>query len=46
MDTVEISWPSGLKEQLHNLPADHIYTVVEGQGIRDKTPFAKPPAGK
>jgi hypothetical protein len=41
MDTVEISWPSGLKEQYHDLPADFIYGMVEGHGIRDKIPFAK-----
>jgi hypothetical protein len=46
MDTVEISWPSGLKEQFHNLPADFIYTFVEGQGIKDKMPFAKTATGQ
>ena len=43
MDTVEVSWPSGLKEQYHDLPADFIYTFEEGHGIRDKTAFAKAP---
>ena len=46
MDSVEISWPSGLKEQYRSLPADYIYTIVEGQGVRDKMPFAKSSAGK
>ncbi len=46
MDTVEISWPSGLKEQFHDLPADYIYTFVEGHGMRDKMAFAKTPSGK
>ena len=46
MDNVEVSWPSGAKEQYRNLPADYIYTIVEGQGIRDKMPFAKGPAGQ
>jgi len=27
---VEILWPSGTRTQLHNLPADHYYRVVEG----------------
>lgn len=33
MDKVEIRWPNGTVEVLKNLPADVIYTVVEGQGI-------------
>jgi hypothetical protein len=41
MDEVEIRWPSGRVEQLHNTPADFIYTIVEGQGIQQKT--ALPP---
>ena len=41
MDEVEIRWPSGHVEQLHNVPADFIYTIVEGQGIQQKT--ALPP---
>jgi enediyne biosynthesis protein E4 len=39
MKTVEISWPSGHKDELSNLPADFIYTIVEGGEIRQKTPF-------
>ncbi len=46
MDNVEVSWPSGAKDQYRNLPADYIYTIVEGQGIRDKMPFAKSSAGQ
>jgi hypothetical protein len=37
---VEISWPSGEKEALQNLPADYIYTIVEGSGITQRTPFS------
>ncbi len=33
VDTLEIEWPSGAKEILHDIPADQIVTVVEGQGI-------------
>lgn len=40
---VEIQWPSGLKEDLHDVPAGAIYTVVEGQGIKSSTRF-NPPA--
>jgi len=33
---VEIRWPSGKVEAINNIPADFIYTVVEGEGIKDK----------
>jgi hypothetical protein len=46
MDNVEVSWPSGVKEQYRNLPADYMYTIVEGQGIRDKVAFARSAAGQ
>jgi enediyne biosynthesis protein E4 len=36
MSAVEIRWPNGTTETLHEVPADVIYTIVEGQGIRDK----------
>ncbi len=39
MDEVTIRWPSGQSEVLKNVPADFIYTIVEGQGIKDKTPL-------
>ena len=41
LDRVEIAWPSGLKERYDHLAADYIYTLVEGQGIQSKVPFAK-----
>jgi hypothetical protein len=36
IDQVEIQWPSGAKEILKDVPADFIYTVIEGQGIQNK----------
>lgn len=39
IDTVEVSWPSGKKEVLKNLPTDFIYTIIEGEGITVKTPL-------
>jgi hypothetical protein len=33
VDSVEITWPSGLKETLKNLSADKFYYVLEGQGV-------------
>ena len=40
MNTIEIAWPSGLKEKFTDLPADVIYTIVEGTGVTDKNPLA------
>jgi enediyne biosynthesis protein E4 len=42
MDEVTVRWPNGDSEILHDLPSDFVYTVVEGQGIRDRV--ALPPA--
>ena len=36
MDEVIVRWPNGESEMLHNVAADCIYTIVEGQGIKDK----------
>jgi len=44
MEWVEIRWPSGKVENLQNVPADCIYTVVEGSGIQSTKPLP-PPAG-
>jgi hypothetical protein len=33
IDSVEITWPSGTKETLKDLAADHSYSVLEGSGI-------------
>jgi enediyne biosynthesis protein E4 len=41
MNQVEIRWPNGANEILKDLPADFIYTVVEGSGIQRKA--ALPP---
>lgn len=41
MDSVDVLWPSGKTESFHDVPADFIYTIVEGEGIKDKT--ALPP---
>jgi len=39
MTEVEIRWPSGKVQSLSNIPADFIYTIVEGEGIKDKLPL-------
>jgi enediyne biosynthesis protein E4 len=41
MSQVEIRWPNGGNEILRDVPADFIYTVVEGAGIKQK--IALPP---
>ena len=41
MSKVEVSWPSGQKDVYENLPADMIYTMVEGGTISQKTSFSK-----
>ena len=33
IDSVEIRWPSGKIDSLHNLAVDEFYSVLEGQGI-------------
>ena len=43
IDSVEIRWPTGKVEMLENIAADLIYTIVEGEGIRD-TKSLPPPA--
>jgi hypothetical protein len=42
VDEVTIRWPNGQAETLHDVPADFIYTVVEGKGIQDKTALPPP----
>jgi enediyne biosynthesis protein E4 len=39
MKTVEVYWPSGKTEGYQNLGADHVYTIVEGDGIKQSASF-------
>jgi len=51
ISSVQILWPSGKEETYKDVPSDFIYTIVEGSGITDRSPFtgtksvgtAKPP---
>jgi hypothetical protein len=36
LNEVQIQWPSGKTETLRDLSTDFIYTIVEGDGIKDK----------
>lgn len=42
MDEVTVRWPNGETETLHDVAADYIYTIVEGQGIKDKVALPSP----
>lgn len=42
MKRVQILWPSGLKEEIKDLPADAIYTLVEGQGVKETLKLPAP----
>ncbi len=39
VDTFEITWPSGAREVIHDLAANQIVTIEEGQGV---TPYRYP----
>ena len=39
VDTMEITWPSGAREVIHDLAANQIVTIEEGQGV---TPYRYP----
>ncbi|HEX4036520.1 MAG TPA: CRTAC1 family protein [Acidobacteriaceae bacterium] len=43
MSRVEVRWPSGLRQEFQNLPADALYEIDEGQGIHKLTAFQPPP---
>jgi hypothetical protein len=40
LSSVEILWPSGRHETYKDLAAEFIYTIVEGSGITERSPFA------
>lgn len=42
MKRVQIHWPSGLIEEIKYLPADAIYTLVEGQGVQNTVKLPAP----
>jgi enediyne biosynthesis protein E4 len=43
MSEVDIRWPNGKTEVLHDVAADFIYTVVEGAGINNKQALPQRP---
>jgi ASPIC and UnbV./FG-GAP repeat. len=40
METVEIRWPSGKVETLHDVAVDQIYKIVEGSGVQKSAAFS------
>ena len=45
IDEVTVRWPNGQSETIRDIPTDFIYTIVEGQGIKDKVALPSPDAG-
>ena len=43
IDLVEVRWPNGKIETFKDVAADKIYTIVEGEGIKDSVPFGNLP---
>ena len=39
IDQLTVRWPNGQSQVFRDLPADFIYTIVEGQGIKNKIPL-------
>jgi hypothetical protein len=46
IEKVAIRWPNGNTEELKDVAADAIYTVVEGTGIKEKLALSEPFAKK
>jgi hypothetical protein len=42
MKSVQILWPSGAKEEIKDLAADALYTLVEGQGVKEAVKLPAP----
>jgi hypothetical protein len=40
VDLLELRWPSGITDQIRNLPADSIVTVKEGAGVVERQPIS------
>jgi len=42
MNKIEISWPSGLRQNFQDVPGDAIYEIKEGEGILKTAQLAAP----
>jgi hypothetical protein len=45
IDSVEVRWPNGKVESFQRVAADAIYTIAEGEGIRDTKTLPAPSTG-
>lgn len=41
IDRLELRWPSGQTDLIHNIPVDRILVIQEGQGLMASMPFRK-----
>ncbi len=39
VDPVTVAWPSGRTETFQQLRAGHLYTIVEGEGVKEIVSF-------
>ena len=46
VDSLEVTWPSGLKQSFRGVRANQLITIVEGQGIVKTQTFPAPAAGQ
>ena len=42
IDSVEVRWPTGKTETIKDVAADKIYTIIEGQGIKETASLPAP----
>jgi hypothetical protein len=40
-ERLEVRWPNGLTETVTDLPANHVVTIREGQGVVNRMPFRR-----
>jgi hypothetical protein len=41
VETLEVAWPSGLKDSASGLPARHLLVIQEGRGVVEKRPLGE-----
>jgi hypothetical protein len=39
VETVALAWPSGLRQEVRDLPVDHAFVVREGDGVVSRRAF-------
>jgi hypothetical protein len=44
IDSVDVRWPTGKSETFRDLVSDKVYTIIEGQGIKNSESFRNLPA--